>query len=361
MDVTVLPFAVVALLTIGVVIYVANQDEFNRIRYAQSGMTDPDAGQRSTLLRWLLYGIAALSFMIGLLILQMAFLSAAGTALPADVKLPPIDARAALGNFVLSLAFTWFSVRVVASQPLRERLERWIGTRGRYSSQSSVHTSAVVLALALLALTVAQLILSGGLSGLAQNVEAEGVSPEALVFQGILMIAASFLGVGLAIRRSAAQSLERLGLRLPTPQDVVQGVGVGLLLYFALIVMASLWALLVPAEQIQQQSAAADQIARAFGTLPLALLLSATSAISEEILFRGALQPIFGLGLTSIFFALVHMQYALTPATLIIFVVALGLGWLRQRQSTSSAIIAHFVYNFIQLAAVILVAGAVGP
>jgi membrane protease YdiL (CAAX protease family) len=90
--------------------------------------------------------------------------------------------------------------------------------------------------------------------------------------------------------------------------------------------------------------------------LPAAFWLALTAALSEEILFRGALQPVFGLPLTSVYFALVHMQYALTPAAVIIFVVALGLGWLRQRQSTSSAIIAHFVYNFVQLAVAILAA-----
>jgi len=63
------------------------------------------------------------------------------------------------------------------------------------------------------------------------------------------------------------------------------------------------------------------------------------------------------LGLTSLFFALVHMQYTLTPATLIIFVVAVGLGILRRRQSTTAAIIAHFVYNFVQLALAILAVG----
>jgi uncharacterized protein len=67
-------------------------------------------------------------------------------------------------------------------------------------------------------------------------------------------------------------------------------------------------------------------------------------------LFRGALQPVFGLWITSIFFALLHTQYTLTPASLTIVVVALGLGWLRRRYSTAASIVAHFVYNFVLLA-----------
>jgi membrane protease YdiL (CAAX protease family) len=147
---------------------------------------------------------------------------------------------------------------------------------------------------------------------------------------------------------------------LPTRADVVWGVCAGIGLYVALIVMSTIWSALVPLDQIEQQSAAAEQIANAFNTLPLAFLLSLAAGVSEEILFRGALQPIFGLVPTSIFFALLHVQYSLTPATIIIFIVGLGLGILRQRQSTSAAIIAHFVYNFVQLALAILVLGVLG-
>ena len=89
-------------------------------------------------------------------------------------------------------------------------------------------------------------------------------------------------------------------------------------------------------------------------TLPLSLAISLVVAFGEEIFFRGALQPVFGIWLTSLFFAVIHTQYTLTPATLMIFITALALGWLRQRHSTSAAIIGHFVYNFIQLALAVL-------
>ncbi|NDJ85058.1 MAG: CPBP family intramembrane metalloprotease, partial [Chloroflexi bacterium] len=68
-----------------------------------------------------------------------------------------------------------------------------------------------------------------------------------------------------------------------------------------------------------------------------------------------ALQPIFGLWWTAIFFTLVHMQYTLTPAALIILMVAIGLGWLRRRYNLYAAIAAHFLYNFIPLALSVLI------
>ena len=70
-------------------------------------------------------------------------------------------------------------------------------------------------------------------------------------------------------------------------------------------------------------------------------------AVSEEVFYRGALQPILGVMLSSLFFTITHTQYGLTPATLILFVVSLGFAWLRLRYHTSAAIFAHAVFNFL--------------
>jgi membrane protease YdiL (CAAX protease family) len=176
----------------------------------------------------------------------------------------------------------------------------------------------------------------------------------------VLFVVVAFLAIGLAIRRDLNGSLQRLGLRFPTLGDALWGIGIGLGLYGVLIVMVSVWALLVPPEVIAEQTAASEQLARSFNTLPLAFAVAFTAGVGEEILFRGALQPVFGLALSSIYFVLVHIQYTLTPATIIILVVSLGLGWLRNRQSTTACIIAHFTYNFVQLAAAILAVQLLG-
>ena len=120
------------------------------------------------------------------------------------------------------------------------------------------------------------------------------------------------------------------------------------------MIMTLIWTKLVTAEQYTQQSAAAAQIDSQFNTVQAAFLLAITSAVSEEILFRGALQPIFGIPLTTVLFVLFHDQYTLTPAMLIILIVGSGLALLRRYQSTTSAIIAHFIYNFVPIALIIL-------
>jgi membrane protease YdiL (CAAX protease family) len=69
------------------------------------------------------------------------------------------------------------------------------------------------------------------------------------------------------------------------------------------------------------------------------------AGIGEEALFRGAMQPRFGLIATSLLFALVHSNYGITLATVVVFLLGMMLGWLRIRYNTSTAMIAHAVYN----------------
>jgi uncharacterized protein len=87
-----------------------------------------------------------------------------------------------------------------------------------------------------------------------------------------------------------------------------------------------------------------------FGDLlgPLgAVTIGLSAGIGEELLFRGALQPRFGLGITTLLFTVGHVQYELSPALLSVFVIGLVLGIIRQRYNTTVAIIIHAAYNAI--------------
>ena len=89
-----------------------------------------------------------------------------------------------------------------------------------------------------------------------------------------------------------------------------------------------------------------EQLLGALFTTPFGILTIGLSAgLGEETLFRGALQPRFGLLLTSIFFALVHSQYGITLSTVVVLLLGLVLGWQRLRYNTSTAMITHAVYN----------------
>ncbi len=311
-------------------------------------------GERGGLLRGLLFGVAILTFMYGLFIMQLPLMQT-----PASLQLPSIDTNAAALNFVLTTALCLFSVQLVASAPMRARIRRLLPASATYNPDSPVHTAAWVLTLAFVCITVGNFVVGGGIAGLAESLETNGVGLSDILFENVLWVFVSALGIGLFLRRSPQQALARLGLRLPTRADMTWGVGIGVLLFAFVMLVNYVWARLVSPQELQQQTAASEQIAQAFNTLPVSLALSLIVAIGEEIFFRGALQQVFGIWLTSLLFAVIHTQYTLTPATLIIFVTALALGWLRNRYSTSAAIVGHFVYNFIQLALAALVGASV--
>lgn len=321
----------------GFIIYTANQNE--------------TTGTSSTALRWMLYIIAVMVGLYGVSVLQTAMLTNNSPELLAEVglDLPPISIPGAWVNLFLALITTVLSFRIIRSQVTRERLQRIIGENGTFNPSSIVHLTAAVLALAYLSLTIGQLVMLGGLAGLATELEADSFTIVSLLFNMVLQVGIAFLGVGMAIRRTLSQTMQRLGLRIPTSQDLIAGLVAAAVLYVIAVVVGIIWSLLVTPETLQDQTVAVEQIASMFSTLPLAFLLAATAAVGEEILFRGALQPVFGLVLTSIFFALIHTQYTLTPATIVIFAVSVVLGVVRKRYSTTSAIFAHFFYNFITL------------
>lgn len=221
-----------------------------------------------------------------------------------------------------------------------------------FDATSMVHRVAVILCVYLLGSQFISFIIGGGLEGVAESFEEEGLSGWSLLLNAFPLVAISFLGVGIGLRRGPIQTLKRLGLTFPTPQGIAVSFAMTIALFVFVVSVALAWQELVSEEEYKKQSEASEALADSVTTLGLAFLVAATAAVGEEIAFRGALQPVLGLWPTSIIFALTHSQYTLTPAWLIIFGVALGFGWIRMRYNTTTAILTHFTYNFIPLALV---------
>ncbi len=165
---------------------------------------------------------------------------------------------------------------------------------------------------------------------------------------GALHLAAALLGVGWLVRRRLPDVGRRLCLPRPTLREALNSIAIGAGLWILATAAVTIWEHRTPADVFMQQTEPARQYFQVFsGSIAAALLLAVIPALSEEILYRGALQPVFGVFLSSLFFTAVHLQYALTPALLILFGVSLGFAWLRWRFHTSAAIIAHAIYNFL--------------
>jgi membrane protease YdiL (CAAX protease family) len=218
-----------------------------------------------------------------------------------------------------------------------------------FNPDSSVHLVAVIFCFYLFGVQLIEFVLGGGLSGVAESLS-EGISVGELMLNAFPEILLPLLGVGLGIRRNLPQTLKRLGLELPSMEGILVSAGITIALFVFIITASLLWQAVVSKETFEKQNQASDALANSISTLGMAFLVSLSAAVGEEILFRGAMQPVFGLWPTAITFALIHQQYTFTPAALMILVVAIALGWIRQRYNTTVSILTHFTYNFIPLA-----------
>lgn len=84
-------------------------------------------------------------------------------------------------------------------------------------------------------------------------------------------------------------------------------------------------------------------------TFPQCLFLSLCAGLGEELFFRVALQPQFGLWTTSILFVAIHgylnpRSYILVYGLFLVFIVA-GMGFLYVKFDFWSAATAHFAYD----------------
>lgn len=336
---------------LGVTMYLANQEQIKN---------NQAAGVNAMLYLGVLF-----IMLLGLTIVMTGLAGAIPSEDLAATEAPIIQLSAGdvLIGVLISVVATFTAMMVITSEDTRRWFQQRLVREGAYSPQSIVHTTAIVLSLVLLTGQVVLFIASGGTEAMAEDIDTAGIPIGLPIFQAALQVAAAFLGVGFALRRELPETLQRLGLRLPTPADLRWGFGGGLLLFviplaYSMLIGVLIGFGLVSQEQIDAQNQAAESLAQAFTTIPSALVLAASAGIGEEIFFRGALQPIFGNVLTSAFFALMHTQALTSPSILILFLVSLSLGWIRRTHSTTAAIIAHFVYNFVQLLLITLTTSA---
>lgn len=222
-------------------------------------------------------------------------------------------------------------------------LRRGLARVSGLNAGSAVHALALLLAGYMVGNTFFTLT-QGGLAELAGT--AVTVSIVDIVLQQVLFAASGFLGVGLLVRRDLRASLQRLGLQpitWPQLRRIPLWIGGMVVLQWAVGIV---WALTSP-EQAQVLGNLNESLMGDFDTVGEWLILAVSAGIGEEVLFRGAVQPIFGLVPTALLFSIIHVQYGFTPITLLVFVLGLLLGIIRQRSGTTMAVLVHVGYNFV--------------
>ncbi len=227
---------------------------------------------------------------------------------------------------------------------------------------SFVHTVALIAVATIGLIAIVPLVVLGAPPFLTLvddlAAQAGGRDPAGLlrdqVYSLIWTIPAAILAVGFGITRDLRGTLARLGLTRPTLRQALLGLGLALLLAGTVQVIGTgiewLWGLMgwpVTDEE------AFDQLF-AFAMNPAgAVVIGISAGLGEELAVRGVLQPRLGLLLSNLFFMSLHAFQYNWDALLVVFLVGVVCGVVRQRSSTSVAAIVHGGYNFtlIMLAA----------
>ena len=292
----------------------------------------------NTAFRWLTY-IAVI-----LLNLTLLMFGLIGFLLP-QTPLPGLSeaASSAYGSLLRAMAVTGVVAFLPLIRPLRSLLSRVLSI----DPNSTVHTTALVYAIYLVGLGLGQQPLLSdpeALEGLGGISITGGLAwAQAL---GLILIALA--GVGTLVRRDGRQTLERLGIE-PLPW---RHLGVAVASVVALLALQTAVSLAWQAwdpDGYAQIEDASNLLLGGLTGLGGALTIGLSAALGEEMVFRGALQPRFRLLPTALLFTIVHSQYGLSPATLLILAIALLLGILRDRTSLTVAILVHFGYNFLSV------------
>jgi CAAX protease family protein len=155
-------------------------------------------------------------------------------------------------------------------------------------------------------------------------------------------LALALAGVGFGLTRGFRESVARLGVRSIPRRQLVIAVVVAALFQVIVGGFEYLESVLLPSVHALE-----DRFGYQFVGLPPwvgAVLTSISAGVGEEVLFRGALQPRLGIVLTALLFGALHVQYQV-PGMIVIVLIGIGLGIVKERTSTSCCILAHVLYD----------------
>ncbi len=177
-----------------------------------------------------------------------------------------------------------------------------------------------------------------------------------LLVQAIAFLAVAYIAVGYPYWRDLRAATERLGIVVPDARTI----GIAIAATFACFAVAGLAGLAsqqLDPELSESLNEVVDQMTSQVQNPLGAVVLGASAGIGEEAIFRGALQPRYGLIIPSLLFTMLHgPQYGFNIALLGLFGVSIILGLLRKYLNTTAAMITHALYNALQVLALSMMA-----
>jgi membrane protease YdiL (CAAX protease family) len=244
------------------------------------------------------------------------------------------DTLQSLALFIVSIA-----ALLVFVPPIRRLISRSIPIE----ADDAVHT--VALSLSFLVFVV-YILTAFSLEQLIQD-NGPVTTIGSLWTQDILLALTAIVGVGWLQKRTTKETLKRLGLVRPSFKIIFMGISFAIGFVIINLLLEQIASILGFGIDPNVDKITDQQLGPLFETIPGILTLGLAAALGEELIFRGAMLPKFGLIYTSILFTLVHANYGLSVATLIVFVLAITLGILRKRHSTTLTMVTHASYNII--------------
>lgn len=166
----------------------------------------------------------------------------------------------------------------------------------------------------------------------------------ALVVNFLAFVGLAYVAVGYRNYRTGRAATGRLGLRMPQREDMLIGLAAVVPAFIFAMIGSALTSIFQP-DVVDALNETIDSMTSGVQNPAGAVLLGLTTGIGEEVLFRGAIQPRFGILLSTALWVLLHTQYELTWVMLGLVLMGIMLGLIRKYISTTAAIITHAVYN----------------
>lgn len=185
--------------------------------------------------------------------------------------------------------------------------------------------------------------------------EIPSISVTELVVQAAVFLAIAYIAVGFPYWRDLLQATERLGIVVPDARTIGMGLA-GTVGAFLVAGLAGYISQQLNPDLGESLNEIVDTMTAQVQNPLGAVILGASAGIGEEAVFRGALQPRFGMVLPSLLFTMLHgPQYGFNVALLGLFGVSMILALLRKNVNTTAAMIAHALYNAVQVLALSMI------
>lgn len=210
---------------------------------------------------------------------------------------------------------------------------------------SVMHATGLVFAVVVIGLSFTMMFSTDILIMYADFPEELQMTQMDIIAQDSLFIIIALIGIGLFIRRNPKECIERLKLTNTSAKFILIGI-IAIPLFLA-FTTAFEYAVFYFYPESMTDIEKIMELLLGNMTLLLALTASIGAGVSEEILFRGAIQPRFGILFTAFLFAVVHIQYSSLLAITELLIVGILLGYLKRATNTTTCIITHTGYDFV--------------